>query len=223
MKIETDTTAIINEGLLSLRAINRLKKISNKQKRNQVIYGDLLLQYVLTINKKQYTPEEISFNTNGKPLLPEGFLNISNCNEWILLAYSTIGEVGADIEQYKECNLGLALYFFTEDEVKKLRSIPNTNFKSTAFIDAWTFKESYVKCKGIKLVDIKNKVNTPFAHIPFIKHHTIIDRQSFFYLYGFIKDYKWCVGSTTDFKSFNIKVLQITDVYRHVDYMRRNL
>ncbi len=85
---------------------------------------------------------EITFNSLGKPCLPEGlgFVNWSNSKNECLLAYSKENEVGIDLEFYRERNFeAISKRFFAPSEI--------TN-NAEKFYSCWTKKEAYYKCFG---------------------------------------------------------------------------
>lgn len=157
------------------------------------MYSDLLLQYVLHQQQGIKPPIRITYNKHGKPLLVNGCFNISHSNEWIMCAYSN-HNVGVDIEEYEKYSEGLAEFFFTEDEISRLENLPK-NERIKFFTDTWTFKESYVKTKGISIFNIKAKINTPKTRGYFLKEEIKINEEIFYYVRGFIENYGWCIIS----------------------------
>ncbi|GIN12981.1 hypothetical protein J26TS2_28480 [Shouchella clausii] len=201
---------------LSLRTINRLNKASHPVKRLHLLYSDLLLQYVLIKKQGIKHPLKIHYNENGKPFLLKDYFSLSHCNEWIMCAYDNKGLIGADIEAYKEYNQELAQFFFTDNELSHLLSL-SPHSRNIFFLDTWTFKESYVKCKGIRLIDIMRTLNTPLTVNYFKRNCLEVNGESLYYVRGFIEGYSWCVLSEESF-DYNIHLLgcsQLIDALEH--------
>lgn len=221
-KINKNLSNIISRRILTKRAIQRLNKTTHLKKRLHIMCSDLLMQYVLFTKQRMNYPLSITYNMRGKPLLAKGFFSISNCNEWIMCTYSNNAAVGADIEEYKRCNHELAQFFFTQDEIKHLSTLSQRE-QINFFTDTWTFKESYVKCKGISLFDIKNNINAPLERNYFIKDDTEIEGELFHYVRGCVENYSWCLLSGKNFTNYNIKVVcysQLIETLTHIH--RRN-
>ncbi|PEC87387.1 phosphopantetheinyl transferase [Bacillus cereus] len=219
-KINKNQSNLISKRILTKRAIQRLKKTTHPKKRLHIMYSDLLIQYVLFKKQRMKYPLSITYNMRGKPLLSKGFFNISNCNEWVMCTYSNNAAVGADIEEYKRCNHELAQFFFTQEELKHLLTLSQRE-QINFFTDSWTFKESYVKCKGISLFDIKNNIHSPLVRNYFIKDYTEIEGELFHYVRGVIENYSWCLLSEENFTKYNIKLVcysqiieTLTNIYR---------
>ncbi|ENH97261.1 4'-phosphopantetheinyl transferase [Gracilibacillus halophilus YIM-C55.5] len=201
----------LSKDMLTHHANKKLNTTTHPSRIHQIIFSDLLVQYALYKNQGHKKPLNITYNINGKPLISTHSFNVSNCKEWVMCAYNDNGEIGVDIERYKPFNLGLAKYFYTNDEVKKMMSL-KADSKDTYFIDTWTFKESYVKCKGGKILDIKNEINTPFTYSYFVKSKTKIHGESLYFIRGFIEDYGWCLISTENFHRFRIQIVNYEEL-----------
>jgi 4'-phosphopantetheinyl transferase len=103
-------------------------------------------------------------NTYGRPHIANADVlahdlrfNISHTHSLIALAVSCGREVGVDVENTSaSVDLGIANHFFAAAEVAALAKVPaaGRNFR---FFEYWTFKESYVKARGMGLALPLNK------------------------------------------------------------------
>ncbi len=78
--------------------------------------------------------------------------NLSHTRGLIALAVSRDRDVGVDVEHLsvREVSLGIAHRFFSATEVRDLASVPE-NGRQDRFFEYWTFKESYIKARGMGL------------------------------------------------------------------------
>ena len=102
-------------------------------------------------------PREVRFGyrVHGKPFLDEACnrdnltFNLSHSHELAVMAVAREREIGIDIE-YRRPGSGsdtLAERFFSDDEVREIRSLP-AEFQERAFFACWTRKEAYIKARG---------------------------------------------------------------------------
>jgi 4'-phosphopantetheinyl transferase len=106
-------------------------------------------------------PKECRFSTNayGRPDIAntqpgEGGLsfNISHTHSLIVLGVARGRELGVDVENVKarEVSLDIADRYFAPPEVKVLAGRPSHE-QQFRFFEYWTFKESYIKARGMGL------------------------------------------------------------------------
>jgi 4'-phosphopantetheinyl transferase len=115
------------------------------------ILREILSRYV----KHEAGRLEFSYNQFGKPrLAPEVsgdgiHFNLSHSNGLALYALSRFPEIGVDLELVKRDFPfeQIARHYFTPDEVRTLRSLPEAA-KPEAFFNSWTQKEAFVKARG---------------------------------------------------------------------------
>lgn len=104
-------------------------------------------------------PEEIFFDylPSGKPIHPNIFFNLSHTSSSALIAVSTQGPVGVDIEYQRTVTnlLGIAERFFARAEYEHLASLSGA-LQNRAFFEIWTAKEALIKAKGLKLSENLN-------------------------------------------------------------------
>lgn len=102
-------------------------------------------------------------NAYGRPaiaetitdVLPEArglAFNLSHTRGLIALAVSRDREVGVDVEHLsvRNVSLGIAHRFFSPREVRDLAEVPD-HAQQHRFFEYWTFKESYIKARGMGL------------------------------------------------------------------------
>jgi 4'-phosphopantetheinyl transferase len=96
-----------------------------------------------------------AFGPQGKPRLAPPcdrsglHFNLSDSGDMALLAWTTGGEIGVDLEQIRPMPdaLALAQRFFAKDEEAWLRQAPEDE-RDAAFFRCWTCKEAVVKAMG---------------------------------------------------------------------------
>jgi phosphopantetheine--protein transferase-like protein len=103
---------------------------------------------------------DVSFDRErlGKPKLrrPAGRrgveFSLSGCDRRSLVAISTVGRVGVDVERCR--SIGdlerIAELYFTPAEARRISELGGAE-QASAFFDCWTFKEAYTKALGTGL------------------------------------------------------------------------
>lgn len=78
--------------------------------------------------------------------------NISHTHDLIVLAVTSSGALGVDVENThsREACVGIAERFFAAAEVSALQALPQ-DLQQQRFWEYWTFKESYIKARGMGL------------------------------------------------------------------------
>lgn len=108
---------------------------------------------VLLGNELKRDPSAIEFQygKNGKPFVAaqSAQFNVSHSHGVAAFALSRGIELGIDVERIDSRPLqeGVAERFFSPNEVKVLRSLPE-ELQPLAFFNCWTRKESYIKATG---------------------------------------------------------------------------
>ena len=106
-------------------------------------------------------PKEWSFSTNsfGRPEIVnaqarEAYLafNISHTDGLIVLGVTKYRALGVDVEniQTREASIDIAKHHFAPQEVAALSATP-LDQQQYRFFEYWTFKESYIKARGMGL------------------------------------------------------------------------
>jgi 4'-phosphopantetheinyl transferase len=107
------------------------------------------------------TPREWTFSTNayGRPQISNSFelsstvrFNISHTHSLIVLAMTRDREVGVDVENVEDrtVSMDIADRFFAPEEAAALAQVPG-ELQQERFFEYWTFKESYIKARGMGL------------------------------------------------------------------------
>jgi 4'-phosphopantetheinyl transferase len=115
-----------------------------------------ILSHYAAVSPKEWT---FSASRHGRPEIagPPGaapglVFNISHSNGLIALAVSYRRALGIDVESLaaRPASFGIAEKFFAPFEVESLRVIPEEQ-RHQRFFEYWTFKEAYVKARGMGL------------------------------------------------------------------------
>ena len=120
------------------------------------LMGQLIVRrFYAAMFKLKWQDIEFEYNEHAKPRLksyPQHYFNISHSGNWVVVAFSD-QEVGLDIEKVKGDRRHIADRFFTESELKDLKSIKDDQQQQLYFYQLWTLKESYMKAigKGISM------------------------------------------------------------------------
>lgn len=104
-------------------------------------------------------PKEWMFSTNayGRPAIMnvEGrdlSFNLSHTHSLIVLGVTRGRALGVDVENFRarEAAIGVADHYFAKAEVAALAAAPSQD-RQYRFFEYWTFKESYIKARGMGL------------------------------------------------------------------------
>ena len=104
-------------------------------------------------------PAEWTFSTNayGRPAVANAqgsdlSFNLSHTHSLIVLSVSRGRELGVDVENVRarEVSIGIADRYFAPQEVAVLKDVPPQH-QQDRFFEYWTFKESYIKARGMGL------------------------------------------------------------------------
>lgn len=144
------------EGVLSADELNRAARFRFERDRHRFTAARLFLRSTLA-SYLQISPREVRFGYSefGKPFLDEACnqdkltFNLSHSHELAVLAVARRREIGIDVEHRRPgfSNDTLAEHFFSDDEVREIRSLP-AQLQERAFFACWTRKEAYIKARG---------------------------------------------------------------------------
>lgn len=105
-------------------------------------------------------PREIGLTTGwrGKPRLAEPaglYFNVSHCHGLALIAFTTAGEVGVDLEAAGRDleAVEIASSNFTRKEAAMIASAPTSEEQIQLFLRFWTRKEAVLKADGCGILD----------------------------------------------------------------------
>lgn len=111
-------------------------------------YLKILISKYLKINNKDI---HFSYNKYGKSYLKDSnlYFNISHSKDFAVYAFSTLGEVGIDIEFMREKVdfKNIIHRYFSKSEIIDFNNVPEHQQKE-AFFNGWSRKEAYIKAKG---------------------------------------------------------------------------
>lgn len=119
-------------------------------------------------------PSDWTFSTNayGRPVIANRLedaaglsFNISHTRGLIALAVGLHRELGVDVENLvaREVSIDIADHFFSPPEVAELAGVPRERSQDR-FFEYWTFKESYIKARGMGLSLPLDKFSFLFPH-----------------------------------------------------------
>lgn len=141
----------VDEELLSADELARAARFRFERDRWRYVRGRATLRRLLG----DWVGEDpgalrFSYNGQGKPALPGGpEFNLAHCEGEAVLALSTLGRVGIDIERSRDgfASEAIAEHFFAPGEVRRLRALPAQE-RQDAFFRCWTRKEAFLKAIG---------------------------------------------------------------------------
>ena len=93
---------------------------------------------------------EFARREQGKPYLANSpiYFNLSHSGNFAVLAVTTLGEIGIDIETIRPRNfLAIAERYYHADEFKQLLATPEAE-REPLFFKIWTLKEAFFKATG---------------------------------------------------------------------------
>lgn len=146
---------------------------------------------ILKTNFKIENPQIVKTEF-GKPYIlnERTYFNISYCDNLMVCLFSN-NEVGIDIERVRAYNQLLVKKVFNKDEQRKVIEDKNN------FWEYWTIKESYLKYKGVGIIDELYKVE-----IDKIKNDEI-----YFYIKK-LKDYMITICSKEKINKLDIEYIE---------------
>jgi 4'-phosphopantetheinyl transferase len=109
---------------------------------------------------------EFARRAQGKPYLLNSpiFFNLSHSGNFAVLAVSTRGEIGIDIETIRARNfLAIAERYYHANELKQLLAIPEAE-REELFFKLWTLKEAFFKATGGGISSGLDKAVFEFNH-----------------------------------------------------------
>ena len=119
-------------------------------------------------------PADWTFSTNGygRPAIADAHaaarglsFNVSHTRGLIALGVTRGRELGVDVEHttQRDVSTGIADRFFAPSEVEALATMP-ADRQQDRFFEYWTFKESYIKARGMGLSIPLDKFSFHFPH-----------------------------------------------------------
>ena len=119
-------------------------------------------------------PADWSFAVNdyGRPRIADAHgaacalsFNVSHTRGLIALGVTRGRALGVDVEHLtlRDVSTGIAGHFFSPSEVGELEAVPQQR-RQDRFFEYWTFKESYIKARGMGLSIPLDKFSFHFPH-----------------------------------------------------------
>jgi 4'-phosphopantetheinyl transferase len=119
-------------------------------------------------------PKDWAFSTNkyGRPEIGNGLageahvsFNISHTHSLIVLGVTSLRALGVDVENVRARKVSIAIAdrFFAPAEVAALSGVPPDQ-QNDRFFEYWTFKESYIKARGMGLSIPLDKFSFDYPH-----------------------------------------------------------
>jgi len=154
---DEEEDAASHMALLSPDELLRAQRLATVSLRRQYIITRASVRALLSACFPNVAAREWAFERNpwGRPLIANvearGRLsfNIAHTDGMIVIATSSKGEVGVDVERVARSTRALALAdrYFSATEAAALRALP-VPLQQQRFLELWTLKESYIKACG---------------------------------------------------------------------------
>jgi 4'-phosphopantetheinyl transferase len=153
------------DRLLSAEERNRAERFVFERDASRFRLGRAMLRLGLAWYL-QRPPREISLRAagRGKPCLGETselYFNLTHSGGLGLLAFTTVGEVGIDIEEirYDVDGLDIARANFTDKEAAMIAAAHHPQKQAEVFLRFWTRKEAVLKADGCGIFDGLNMLD----------------------------------------------------------------
>ena len=128
----------------------------NDDKKYRLISRLLIQKYVLETSSV-WDWEDWRRTENHKPFFENGpFFNISHSGKIVIVGFSTVFELGVDIEEMKDNDAKSLSSSFHKDEVFFLEK---NEFNQEHFYSIWTRKEALLKAIGIGFLEGLNQIS----------------------------------------------------------------
>lgn len=146
------TSADTIKGELSLldgEELKRYKRYLSPIKQEEFLKARTFLKYTLAkeldVKAKQVS---LSYSDNGKPFLSKIYgnfhFNLSHSNGYIVLVISE-KEIGVDLEPISALDEEKLKWFLSEQELKEVKSIQDSDKRKLALFQLFTMKEAFIK------------------------------------------------------------------------------
>lgn len=118
------------------------------QDRQRALLGNTLIQWALQKILGNHR-SQIERDANGRPYIInnnwEGDVNLSHSGKWIVVALTTKGRVGVDVEEIMPLGEEVIFSAMTQTESAILNAEANPPNRLQAFYELWTLKEAIFK------------------------------------------------------------------------------
>lgn len=153
----------------------KILNYSNLQKKQQRINSLQLLKQALNefgIDQTIYNLETLRYTEKGKPFISPTFdFSIAYSQNFTILAFTTLGQIGIDIEKKRSIEIDHYKDYFTDQEWEKIHSAAD---KEKQFYILWTRKEAlakglglgfYLDFRSIEVLQQTVEINTAVWHL----------------------------------------------------------
>jgi 4'-phosphopantetheinyl transferase len=160
--------ALLNEyrAMLSIEEVEQEWRFYFPRDRRRYLVTRALVRTVLS-RYADLLPKEwiVSVNPFGRPEIANRrqcsrrlSFNVSHTHSLIVVGVADGRGLGVDVENIvdRDVSINLANQFFSSDEVGSLVNLPSARQKDR-FFEYWTFKEAYIKARGMGLSIPLNK------------------------------------------------------------------
>jgi 4'-phosphopantetheinyl transferase len=152
--VDLDGVAPMPQSLLSVDEMDRANRLIRRTHRTRFVNGRSILRILLG-GYLQTDPAALRFTYGllGKPSLqsrhPELRFNVSHSENAMLIAITTVGAIGVDIEQHRSLadEGDLVKRFFEPAEISEYMGLP-PSLRTAGFFNGWTRKEAILKARG---------------------------------------------------------------------------
>lgn len=147
--------------IMSEERKTKCRALRREEDRKLCIAADMLIRKILS-EKCGIKPEDIIFSEtqNGKPFSVNCSLpfSISHSGDYAAVAVGNKNSIGIDIEKIRPVKAGVMRYFCSDADVEYINAGQTKGLIEDPVIlerlfRVWTFKESYVKCRGTGIGD----------------------------------------------------------------------
>lgn len=129
---------------------NRLNNITDNKNRTCSLVGTMIASALLKDKKAGIDIHCLSYNDNGKPLLPNGHtISVAHSGNVVLCGYSADGALGVDVETLQGTISPYYEDYLTSQEKTAVNAAHDINL---AFKQIWVRKEAVLKADGIGLL-----------------------------------------------------------------------
>ena len=162
------------EALLSLLSDDELKRAERfrfEKHRHRWIAGRAMLRTILSAMTRR-SPESLAFeyDEHAKPYLPYSsgheriHFNLTHSSDLALLAVTSVGPVGIDVERIKPLSNidAVVSRFFSPTERDAFCGVTGDIDRLKAFYACWTRKEAYLKALGCGISEPTDKFDVTF-------------------------------------------------------------
>lgn len=155
----------------------RILKYKHWQARQRALLGDTLIRWALQ-RVLGYHRIQIKRDANGRPYIIndqwEGDMNLSHSGKWIVVALTTNGRIGVDVEEIIQLSEEVIFSAMTQIELDIFYSKANPN-RLQAFYELW-IKEAIFKT-GLFLNSSPHLIDTSTINNNLITRLVYLDKQ----------------------------------------------